>query len=220
MRNTSTLKGREIVNRIYDYFYEVGARYKEYLASPLLKRIRSGELRRVRNLLEKIPHSQVLELGCGSGFYAPVLTEKAASLTCVDFSPSMLAQIADPKIEKICTDVLNLEIARRFDLVFSFGLTEFIQDSNGLMLVIAQHLKEDGSALVSFPAKNLCGFFYRRHYQKLGIDIKQYSREDIQACIENTNLTVRSEYFVFPMNQVILFKKGRASSVTPEEPSR
>src|SRR5436190_8425362 len=55
------------------------------------------------------PSGDVLELACGSGVFTRVLTDHAASLTCIDGSPQMLARnretVANPDVTYIEADV-------------------------------------------------------------------------------------------------------------------
>jgi len=58
----------------------------------VINRTRDVEARALRAVLSELSFSQVLETGCGTGKNTEWFAEKAASVTCLDFSEEMLQQ--------------------------------------------------------------------------------------------------------------------------------
>ena len=78
----------------------------------------------------------VLDIGCGPGGYSAALAERVGNVTGIDISPKMLshAQAVSEKLgidnlEFICADFCELEMERKFDLVFAH-LTPAICDAH------------------------------------------------------------------------------------------
>ena len=77
----------------------------------------------------------VLDIGCGPGGYTAALAERAGSVTGIDISPKMLSHakagiknLGIGNVEFICADFCELEMDRKFDLVFAH-LTPAICDA-------------------------------------------------------------------------------------------
>lgn len=67
----------------------------------------------------------ILEIGCGSGRYTKILSTKFKPETyfAIDISKGQIEKareyVNDDKIEFICTEIQNLKLDRKFDLVFA-----------------------------------------------------------------------------------------------------
>ncbi len=58
----------------------------------VVNKTRDAELNAKKEILKDLPYSAVLELGCGTGKNTEWLLQKAATVTSVDFSESMMAK--------------------------------------------------------------------------------------------------------------------------------
>ncbi len=94
---------------------------------------RDVELKAKKEVLETIPFSAVLELGCGTGKNTDWLLQKASSITAVDFSENMLVKAR----ERVNSDKVNFVQAdinqpwdfakQKFDLITCSLVLEHIQ---------------------------------------------------------------------------------------------
>ncbi len=103
----------------------------------------------------KAAAGKVLELGCGTGRISiPLLTE-AVNLTCVDYSPGMLARLRMKMQERnlscpvYCQDMAELDLPDQFDLIFiAFHSFSEIVDSRRQRLALERirtHLAPQGN---------------------------------------------------------------------------
>ena len=111
------------------YFEAEASQYDLRSESLPWKGIRATEYRAIRSLLGIVEGVSILELGCGSGFYAQKLHTLGAKVTGVDFSDAMLRELRKKGIEGIQSDVLSLRLGRQFSVVLAAGLLEFIDDT-------------------------------------------------------------------------------------------
>jgi SAM-dependent methyltransferase len=74
-----------------------------------------------------LPHivasSRILDLGCGPASLSLALLDRAAALTCVDKCQGFLDAVpADPRITKVCADVVEFRSVGNHDLILLFGV--------------------------------------------------------------------------------------------------
>lgn len=97
---------------------------------------------------------KVLELTCGTGRVSIPLLEAGVNLSCVDYSPGMLAQFQRKLMDRklscavYCQDLVQLNIRDRFDLIFipfhSFSEITDKQRQRQALKRIFSHLTEQG----------------------------------------------------------------------------
>lgn len=98
-----------------------------------INKTRDLELQAKQQVLKDIPYSTVLELGCGTGKNTEWLLQKAAAVTAVDFSESMMAKakerISSSKVNFVQADI-NKEwqfVAQPVDLITCSLVLEHIE---------------------------------------------------------------------------------------------
>ena len=80
----------------------------------------------------------VLELGCGSGRWSSYLSDKAESITAVDFSENMIdlainyqnSSNSDRNINYIQCEAQNFLIDAKFDLIYLSGVSPYLNDAD------------------------------------------------------------------------------------------
>ena len=133
-----------VFNR-YAKFYDALYQEKNY----------AGEVSYLERLLKKYatrPVSTILDLGCGSGGHAILLSERGYQVTGVDRSGDMLASArvkSNPgNPEYIHSDLVDLALDKRYDAVVSmFAVLGYITDNARLRQAfhtIWKHLQPDG----------------------------------------------------------------------------
>lgn len=117
------------------------------------------------------PHCKnqvVLDLGCGLGYGASLLSENAAQVIGVDYStPTIkfaLRAYSNPKLSFFVSDARRLGVkSKTFDVVVSIEVFNFIRESNLFLKEIRRVLKEGGTFIMSTPNKT----FYQRDQKGL-----------------------------------------------------
>ena len=108
----------------------------------------SGELEDIADELGR--HAAVLELGCGVGRLAPRLFALGLTVTGVDNSPQMLAQLPE-SVEGICSSIESLELERVWPAVLlpSYLVNSPCLDSRQAYIEVAhRHLSPGGSLFI------------------------------------------------------------------------
>ncbi|WP_417223968.1 malonyl-ACP O-methyltransferase BioC [Amphritea sp.] len=110
-------------------------------------------------LLSQLPTSSadvVVDLGCGTGYFAPLLTEhlKPQQLICLDLALGMLEYArqhrATPNTLWLCGDAEKLPLADgSVDLIFSSLAVQWCEDLPALFSEVARVLKPGGRFLFS-----------------------------------------------------------------------
>jgi SAM-dependent methyltransferase len=102
---------------------------------------------------------RVLELACGTGRVSLPLLRAGVDLTCVDYSPGMLA-VFRRKLEEhhlscelVCQDMAELDLPGRFDLILipfhAFSEVYDQKRQEAALQRVHAHLKEDGIFILS-----------------------------------------------------------------------
>jgi ubiquinone/menaquinone biosynthesis C-methylase UbiE len=109
----------------------------------------------LRALLPDLSGRNVLDLGCGFGWFCRWARHQgAAHVSGIDVSEKMLARgraaTADPRITYIRADLEHLELQpEAFDLVYSSLALHYVDHLNGLMSQIYRSLIPDGDLVFS-----------------------------------------------------------------------
>jgi len=154
----------------------------------------------------------ILDLGCGTGGHALILTQRGYQAVGVDRSKEMLdiakrkAQEADLAIEFIEEDITNLKLRKKFDAVISMFAVMSYQTSNsalsGVCKVVREHLK--GGGLFLFD----CWHGPAVLVEKPGVRIKEVNLNEKEKIIRFTepilnilNHTVETRFKVWKIKE-------------------
>jgi 2-polyprenyl-3-methyl-5-hydroxy-6-metoxy-1,4-benzoquinol methylase len=107
---------------------------------------------------EKVISPRVLELGAASGFLTrSILSIYQGTGVLVDKNEESCKQfykLDDPvkfNIQYIVSDLFELDIKQKFDIVCSFGLIEHFPDKSGVMSIHKKFIVENGKLLIIVP---------------------------------------------------------------------
>lgn len=95
------------------------------------------------------PDSAALDFGAGTGLLAERLAPRVRRILAVDVSAAMLAQLAAKpallgKVEPVQRDLLQSPLDERVDLVVSAMALHHVEDTDGLLRTLHQHLVPGG----------------------------------------------------------------------------
>ncbi|MDO8480897.1 MAG: class I SAM-dependent methyltransferase [Nanoarchaeota archaeon] len=158
-------------------------------------------------LLDPKKGEDILDAGCGSGYYSVILKEKGAKPFGVDFSEKMVKEL---KTKGIPGEVANLEsfnLKKKFDKIVCGGALEFTTRPEAALKSMASHLKEGGTLVLVYPRKSLAGFAYRLFHRTHGVRIHLFTKKGMQTLLEQAGMeelkTVKSD----PLTNVVLAEK-------------
>jgi ubiquinone/menaquinone biosynthesis C-methylase UbiE len=116
--------------------------------------IRERQMAAYREALKHVQGRRVLEIGCGEGIGASVLSEEAASVIAIDYSDEALqaarAKYASGKIEFTKMEVPPIDLPdASIEAVVCFQMIEHLEQPGGLVAEIARVVKDNGVALIA-----------------------------------------------------------------------
>jgi len=143
------LKQNKKLKHFYDKVYLKG---EEKHFTPHLTSTPTGE---VIEILKQISwkSKKVLEVGCGTGFFAHSAAKKGAKITAIDFSEEAI------KIAKSKHSHRNLEfkvsdvnkIKEKFDVIVSLGTFEHMDNPLKTLRLLKKHLNPKGKIIITSP---------------------------------------------------------------------
>lgn len=108
--------------------------------------------RRLGEALAKACRERVLEIGTGPGTWTRVIASQSAQMTAVDISQEMLSRAHDfvqpYDVRFIHSDVLQLNLAERFDCVVSLRAIEYVVDRAALAEKLSRLVDDEGSLII------------------------------------------------------------------------
>ncbi|MGR4865474.1 class I SAM-dependent methyltransferase [Caulobacter sp. LARHSG274] len=101
----------------------------------------------------------VLEVGCGDGFNAPVVRQTVQSLTIADFDPVFIEDAKSRMrdrwpYEAIVVDVLRDDFPGRYDGIYSLDMLEHIPQEQEHIVIekMVKALTPDGAVIIGMPS--------------------------------------------------------------------
>lgn len=113
------------------------------------------------DLISAMPDDSILEIGCGVGILAELISEKLStgSFTAIDRSAPFIAKaikrnekyIGQGKAQFIQSELLNSDFSTHsFDKIVAFNVNFFWKDAVKEFALIKKHLKPDGKLYVFY----------------------------------------------------------------------
>jgi ubiquinone/menaquinone biosynthesis C-methylase UbiE len=132
-------------------------------------------------------NSVVLDLGCGPGSYSFEMSKYAKQISAVDSSERMIkyAQKKYPKINFIFADATSVPLKdKSVDVVFSFGLFEYVENKKKLAMEISRLLKPGGIGVIMTPNRySFPGFLHTILYAVIGKK-RRYKRQSFREMLK------------------------------------
>ena len=163
--------------------------------------LRRSEAASVKRFLGDISGQNILELGCGAGYYTKCLLEMdAAHVTAVDFCEEMLKHLQCDSVAPVHSDATTYCGDLPFDGLFSAGLLEFVAEPQVLLENARKQVSGDGILVILLPEANFFGRIYRQFHRLHGFEIKLFSMDSIIVLAETAGWTYSCSRVVFPVS--------------------
>ncbi len=109
------------------------------------------EMPSVLGLLGDVKGKKILDLGCGSGIYAKLLTKKGAIVKGFDISPEMIkiAKRENPNLDLKVGSADKIPFNEQFDIVLASLVVHYLKDWSVMFKEIRRVLKKGGILIFS-----------------------------------------------------------------------
>lgn len=142
--------------------------------------------RMIRGMALYTKGEYLLDVGAGSGYISNIAAKYFKQVVAIDISQAMLDRINNPKIEKVCMGIDDVDIwDGRFDAVVCFATLHHLPDHHRAIKNIAKALTPQG---IFWSDHDLDGRFYKnfkslidlyrmRHVFKMDPDLREMHEE-------------------------------------------
>ncbi|MBT4002253.1 MAG: class I SAM-dependent methyltransferase [Chloroflexi bacterium] len=174
--------------------------------------LRASEAAGIDRMMGDVSGLNLLDLGCGAGYYANLYIDRAPSrLAAVDSSSLMIDQITDKRIECLVADAATAKLNGHFDRIISAGLLEFVDDEHAVLINARRHIHRDGKLIVLIPRKNPAGNIYQLFHKRNGINIRLFELSQFQRLAASCGWSLIDQSNIFPFSIVAAFKTSADS---------
>jgi SAM-dependent methyltransferase len=161
-----------------EYFNRQAASYQTASTRGPWSWLRSRESRAVLAVAGHVDGAEVLELGCGAGFYTRALLARGAvHVWAVDRAAEMLRALPRDGVTPVFGDAATVTLGRAFALVVAAGIFEFVAPAS-VLANAAAHAAPRGRLVVLYSAPTLAGRAFRAFHARHDIDARLYTREE------------------------------------------
>jgi len=154
--------------------------------------MKNREKNSLMRLLSPQARENVLDAGCGSGFYASLIKNKGARVFCVDISPRMVEVVKSAGMEAEVHDVEHLNLNRQFDKILCAGPLEFCKQPLTALKNLRQHLAKRGYLVLSVLNVSIIGVAYSLYHMCHGFRINLFSLGRITSLLQEAEFRVEA----------------------------
>jgi len=173
-----------------EYYNRVAEKYSAMITRGIGGTLKDREKNCLMGLLSPKEGEKILDVGCGSGFYASLIKRCGASVFCVDISPGMVEVVKSLGIEAEVHDVEKLSLNRRFDKVLCAGPLEFCKSPLAALENLRHHLSKEGCMVLSVLNVSLIGVAYKIYHLSHGISMNLFSLNRITALLDQAGFNI------------------------------
>ena len=189
------------VSHTRHYFDRAAGDYNHASDKPLWRFIRYFESRALMRLLPNIKEADILELGCGSGFYTYRLLKKgAAHIDALDFSAPMLKHLNDTRITPVQNDATKFDLGRTYPVIFSAGLLEFIADTDAFFANAYRHALAGTVMIMLVPRRSPGGHLYKNKHARNDVPIHLFEKDNLERTAAKHGWKLKAADKVFPFS--------------------
>jgi SAM-dependent methyltransferase len=190
-----------VVNGLTSRLTRVSASRRPHRPHPPLPANAALRWHVVRQRVDELAPTRILELGAGQGAVAARLADVADYVGVEpDETSRTTARSRLPADARVVADTSDLAAGERFDLVCAFEVLEHIEDDAGALTRWTAHLQPGGHVLVSVPA----GPERFGPFDELVGHLRRYSRDDLADLFRAASLEVLSvEHYGYPLGALL-----------------
>ena len=192
------------LDSVNKYFQQQANLYEHKLSGNIWKFLRRDEERGILSMVGDVQGIDILELGCGTGYYAKKLISMGANkVIAVDQCDEMLRNIYTDGITVIIGSAESVSLDQKFNLVLAAGLLEFVADPLAVLKNAYTHTKPGGSLVIMVPMSNFYSLFYTLFHKSHGISIRLYNENILRELFERAGWVMQNIQKIKPFSLVV-----------------
>jgi ubiquinone/menaquinone biosynthesis C-methylase UbiE len=177
--------------QVASYFDRVAPGYQTASDGAVWGHLRRREAARLMTRIGDVEGLDVLELGCGAGYYTRLLLNRGARhIYAVDISERMLAELPKEAVTPILADASDFDFGRSFPLLVSAGMLEFVPRPAQVLRNLARFAEHGTRLVILYPKRSLLGRAYRRFHARNGMTIRLFDRSILESLARDTGWQV------------------------------
>ena len=160
-------------------------------------------------ITEKLDHlselGEVVEFGCGTGYFTKIISQKSQSIMATDISDSLLEvakkRLGDyPNVKVQQEDCMKISFTTEaFDSVFMANLIHVVKSPTAVLQECHRILKKDGVIIiVTFTGYGMklwekikMGLRFAKSWGKPPAHVHSFSLQDLTSIVEDTGFTIK-----------------------------
>lgn len=165
------------------------------------------------------PGSEILEIGCASGYMTKAFSQKKCRVTGIEIDPK-----SAKNAKKYCKKLIigNVEEAKtqrvirntKYDYIILADVLEHLRDGRGVLRFCGEHLAAQGTLIVSIPniafiTERLLHLIGKFEYQESGIRDKThthfYTKKSITECLQTSGFKINNLKSIGNFTQLPLY---------------
>jgi ubiquinone/menaquinone biosynthesis C-methylase UbiE len=160
----------------WDELFAKGAKYK-----PLNGEFLDVILRRAEKIIGKKPKTAI-DLGCGTGDVVLQFVEKGLTVTGIDFSEVAISKAKNKltemnlKAEFIKTDLNNLNLDKKADIIFCKFVLAFIEDKTKFLKSVKKMMRKNSVFILITPILRESVEYTKEDKPFIAVDLKKLKK--------------------------------------------
>ena len=181
-----------MTTREREYYDKVAKKYSRMISSGTGAALKRNERDCLMRLLSPRRGQSVLDVGCGSGFYANLIRNTGAEVFCVDISPEMVGVVRSAGIKAEVHNVESLDLEKKFDKILCAGPLEFCRQPSRALENLRHHLRTEGCMVLSVLSVSVMGFAYWLYHMSHGLRINLFSLPRIAHLLKQAGFMIEA----------------------------
>jgi len=172
------------------HYDRVSGNYSKMITRGIGGAMKNQEKDSLMRLLSPRKGERVLDVGCGSGYYATLIKSRGAEVFCVDISPRMVEVVKRAGIEAEVYDVQHLSLNRQFDKILCAGPLEFCRQPLAALKRLRPHVTKEGYLVLSVLNVSIFGVVYWVYHSCHGYRINLFSLRRIASLLDQAGFRI------------------------------
>ena len=191
-------------NPSINYFKKQASVYDERSKRKLWNWLRRRESTALFDLLGSVAGENVVDLGCGSGYYTRLALERGAKhVISIDAAASMVKNLPKQNVTGLVADATTVQLQKSYDKILCTGLLEFVSDPQAVLANARTMVVDSGVMSLLVPIENLWVAGYKIYHASHGITVNTFTEQSLAEIVQNHGWGIKKTCFIFPFTLIL-----------------